>query len=89
MADSQTDETVQKLYTNLKIGKADKGDVEIEAEIPLTVLDSFVADVIARASKDLALPGFRKGQVPEELARKHLDEMHVLEDAADLALREI
>jgi trigger factor len=79
----------KKLYTNLKVGKADKGDVEIEAEIPAEVIDSFVSDVIAHAAKDIELPGFRKGQVPAELAKKHLNEMHVLEDAADLALREV
>ncbi len=77
-----------KLYENLKI-KRENGEAEIEAEIPSHVLEAQVVKVIRNAKKDMELPGFRKGQIPEEIIKKQLDEMHVLEDATDMALREV
>ncbi|MFH1246198.1 MAG: trigger factor [Candidatus Liptonbacteria bacterium] len=77
----------QNLYENLKI-KRDGADVEMSAEIPASIVEKYVDQVVENAKQDLELPGFRKGQVPMELVRKNLNPLHVYEDAADMALRE-
>ena len=43
-------------------------DIEVDAKDVEKELDQ----VVAEYRKGLSLPGFRKGKVPEEIARKHL-----------------
>lgn len=73
-------------YTNLKKLSDKHGEVEFSAEIPAETLEHYVLEELTHYAAELALPGFRKGKVPAELAREHAGEMELLESAADEAL---
>ena len=79
---------MEKNYTNLKKTEDKRGEVEFKAEIPLEVIEIYVGHVLAQAAEDFSLPGFRKGKVPHDMVRARMDEMGLLEDAADEALRD-
>ena len=78
---------MEKTYTGLKKIKEKQGEIEFKAEIPLEVIDEYIGRVLAHAGEDVTLPGFRKGKVPLDMIRARMDEMGLLEDAADEALR--
>lgn len=73
------------LKSNLKTKNS---EAEIEGEIPWETLDIHKQDVLEELRKEFAAPGFRKGHVPMETFLQHVDEHHVLEDAAERALQD-
>ena len=77
-----------KTYTNLKKGEVKNSEVEFEAQIPLEVIETNSAKVLAKISADFEMPGFRKGGVPKDIVSQHVDKMHLFEEAANNALRE-
>ncbi len=77
-----------KHYDKLKKLEDKHGEVEYGAEVPLAVMEAYADSAFAERIAELTLPGFRKGKVPEEIARKYVHEMDLWEDAADTALRE-
>ncbi len=80
--------TIMPSYTNLKIGKPKNSELEIEGEIPTEVMEIHSKNVRAKLRENFEAPGFRKGHVPAEIFLKHIDEMHILEEAAEDALNE-
>ncbi|HVO28996.1 MAG TPA: trigger factor family protein, partial [Candidatus Paceibacterota bacterium] len=79
---------MEKTYANLKKLSDKHGETEYQAEIPLEAVEEYVGRALAHAAAGFELPGFRKGKVPENIVREHLDEMALLEEAADEALRD-
>ncbi len=77
-----------KHYDKLKKLENKHGEVEYSAEVPQSVMEAYADSAFSERVKELELPGFRKGKVPEEMARKYVHEMDLWEDAADAALRE-
>jgi FKBP-type peptidyl-prolyl cis-trans isomerase (trigger factor) len=77
-----------KTYASLKKLSDKHGEVEFRAEIPTEVMAKYEAKALAATAQNFELPGFRKGKVPEAMIRERVDEMHLLEDAADYALRD-
>ena len=80
---------MEKQYKIIKIKKLPEGEVEIEAEVEAEILKNFREKALASIQKEAALPGFRKGHVPEKMLIERVGEMHVLEEAAKLALEKI
>ncbi len=78
----------EKIYTSLKKLSNKKSEAEFEAQVSPAVLEEYVAAALAEAASDFTMPGFRKGKVPHEVVREHLDEMELLEHAANEALRD-
>lgn len=76
-------------YINLKVKIQKNSEADITGEIPAEGMEAYKKEVLAEARRDITLPGFRKGQAPEEMIRQHIGEMHLLEDAADRAIREL
>ncbi|MCX6788891.1 MAG: trigger factor [bacterium] len=76
----------KKLYTNLKVGKPKDSVIEIEGEIPTNIIEFHRQEVLDEVKQEAEIPGFRKGNAPEEMVLKQLDMNHVLEDAAEEAL---
>jgi len=81
------------MKVNVKEEPAWKRVLEIEVES--SVVDRELDKVIEEYRRRLVLPGFRKGKVPAELARKHLGDdlegevlRRVIPDALDDALRD-
>ncbi|MEK9175093.1 MAG: trigger factor [Patescibacteria group bacterium] len=60
--------------------------VEIDVEIPADEFNLFFQQALLNAQRDLVLPGFRKGMVPEKKVIEHLGHEHVLLEAAELAI---
>jgi FKBP-type peptidyl-prolyl cis-trans isomerase (trigger factor) len=81
-------EQQDKTYTNLKKLEDKRGEIEFSATIPLEIVEEHTSLELAHAAQDFEMPGFRKGKVPEHIVRERLDEMKLLENAAESALRE-
>ena len=80
--------TMEKSYTKLKRLSEKNGGIEFQAEVPVELLEEYSLAALAELAEDFALPGFRKGKVPQEKVREHIGEMELLEDAANEALRD-
>jgi FKBP-type peptidyl-prolyl cis-trans isomerase (trigger factor) len=79
---------MEKSYTKLKKLSEKNGDIEFQAEVPVELLEEYSLAALAELAEDFALPGFRKGKVPQEKVREHIGEMSLLEDAANEAVRD-
>ncbi len=60
----------------------------IEIEIPAEEFDSFFNQALKELIKEMELPGFRKGMVPESIAREKISENHVLSHASEMAIKQ-
>jgi FKBP-type peptidyl-prolyl cis-trans isomerase (trigger factor) len=63
-------------------------EVEFVGEVPAVELAPYREVALKELSRELELPGFRKGKVPQDLALKKFGELGVLEEAVNLYLRE-
>ena len=77
-----------KIIYKIKKLSEKNGDIEFSAEVPVELLEEYSLAALAKLAEDFALPGFRKGKVPQEKVREHIGEMSLLEDAANEALRD-
>ena len=75
-----------KQYT-ATITKNDDATATIEGTLPWDTFASFEKAAFERLGAHLELPGFRKGHVPEDIAKKHLGDELILTDMAELALQ--
>lgn len=69
-----------------KIRKSKNGEVEVEGEIALETVTLRIPRVLARLKESFELPGFRKGNVPDEILRAHFGDKKIFEEAAEYAL---
>ncbi len=73
----------------MEIKKLAGSKIEIETEMPAEKFDRFFQLAIKNIQKNLELPGFRKGMAPEKMIREKVGISHILEEAAELVLKEI
>jgi FKBP-type peptidyl-prolyl cis-trans isomerase (trigger factor) len=71
---------------NTTIKKNDDSTVEITAEIPAQEFEAQRKDAIKKLGKDVTIPGFRKGNVPEKVLLEKVGEQSVLHEMAEMAL---
>jgi len=64
-------------------------EVEIECEISAEAVAIHRPKAIAKIQKDLALPGFRPGHVPEAMLVKHVGELFIYNEMAELAINDV
>lgn len=76
----------EKTYQALKIETLSGSEIEVSGEIPVIVVESYRKKAIQKLIKNIELPGFRKGHVPEEMALKHVGEVELLKEIAEQAL---
>jgi FKBP-type peptidyl-prolyl cis-trans isomerase (trigger factor) len=76
------------LYENLTIEELPGSEIELSGEIPAEVVDTYRAKALKKLTKNLELPGFRKGHVPDDVAIKHIGEIEVLKEVAEQAIAE-
>lgn len=79
---------MKTIYTNLKKLSDKNGEIEFQAEISVEALEEYTLKELSHYAAELAVPGFRKGKVPDNIVREHVGEMELLEGAADEALRD-
>jgi len=72
--------------TAFTVTKEEKSQVKITGEIPYEELLKERSAAIKALGQNLALDGFRKGHVPENMIVKHVGEMHVLTEMAERAI---
>ncbi|OGN15915.1 MAG: hypothetical protein A3C81_00100 [Candidatus Yanofskybacteria bacterium RIFCSPHIGHO2_02_FULL_46_19] len=70
----------------IEVKKLPESKVEITAEISADEFNHAFVEAIREAQKNLELPGFRKGMVPEKQVIAHIGEENLLVDAAKRAL---
>lgn len=76
-------------HTHFKLAKVEKlpdWEAEITGEITLEFLNECKKDALKHLNEHVELPGFRKGNIPEDILTKHVGVMGVLEEAAEIAL---
>jgi FKBP-type peptidyl-prolyl cis-trans isomerase (trigger factor) len=83
---SNTNETPQKSYEGLTVTSKPGSLVEIIAEIPTEVALVYRHKALQKISREIELPGFRKGHVPPDMVEKHVGDQALMEEAAELAI---
>jgi FKBP-type peptidyl-prolyl cis-trans isomerase (trigger factor) len=81
--------TYTEVAKTFKIEKKPGSQVEISGEIPYEALVEFEKKALKNIAGEIEMPGFRKGHVPEDLALKQVGELEVLQEAANMYLREL
>ncbi|MFA7252335.1 MAG: trigger factor [Candidatus Paceibacterota bacterium] len=76
------------VYKILNTKDLEGSEVEINVEIEAKEIEKFRAAAIANIQKDLSLPGFRPGHVPEAMLIKHVGNLFVYNEMAELAINE-
>ncbi len=66
-----------------------QAEVEIHAEIKAESLEQFRKKVLNKIQKDLVLPGFRPGHVPENILIKQVGDLFIYTEMAEMAINEI
>ena len=72
--------------TEFKITKEAGSVVKIEGEIPFAELQKHRSEAIKHIGKNMDIPGFRKGNIPEKMIVAQVGEMAVLSEMAERAL---
>ncbi len=78
----------QKNYTDIKINSLPEREVEIIGSITAEKMAIMREKALAKLKEDLELPGFRKGNAPDNIVAQKVGEMRLLEEAAEIALSE-
>lgn len=65
------------------------GEMEIRVEISAEALQAHQVRILAHMRTEFDLPGFRKGNVPEDIFMRHVNAGALLEEAAHSAVNEI
>lgn len=63
-------------------------EVELVGEVPFETLVPYRTQALKHIAEHLELPGFRPGKVPTDMAEKKVGELAVLEEAAELFIKD-
>src|SRR3989338_1229683 len=63
-------------------------EVELSGEVPFDALAPYREAALKHIAEHIELPGFRPGKVPTEMALKKVGELAVLEEAAELFVKD-
>lgn len=77
------------LYDNLAISKKENSEIELVFEIPIKAAAIYREKALKKLGKNMDIPGFRKGHVPENVLNDRLGEQTILKEAAGIALAEV
>lgn len=73
---------------DVKVNKLPHSEVEVEISLDTSLLPPAQKKAIQMFSDSLELPGFRKGHIPENIVIEKVGESRILEEAADILLKE-
>jgi len=77
-----------KKYKILGTKPLPDSEVEIECEIDVESVACHRAKAIAKIQKEMSLPGFRPGHVPEAMLVKQVGDLFIFNEMADLAIND-
>ncbi len=76
-------------YENIKTTKTDKSEIEITGEITVAALALFRKKALKDLGETIKVDGFRAGHIPEKVIVDKVGETYILEESAELALKDI
>lgn len=76
-------------YTNIKTEKKESSEIEITGEVTIETVEKFYKKALKEIGESITVDGFRKGHVPEKVIVEKVGEAYILEEAAELALKDI
>ncbi len=75
-------------YKILSTKNLPDSEVEIECEIETETIATHHTQAITKIQKDVSLPGFRPGHIPEAMLIKHVGELFVYNEMAEMAIND-
>jgi FKBP-type peptidyl-prolyl cis-trans isomerase (trigger factor) len=72
----------------ITIKKLPQSEVEIEGELDEGIFENYFTQALKNIGDKVEIDGFRKGKVPENILATKIPEIKILEEMAELALRE-
>lgn len=63
-------------------------EVELAGDVPYATIEPYRAQALKHLAEHASLPGFRPGHVPADMVQKHVGEIAVLEEAAELFVKD-
>lgn len=73
---------------NFKLSNLPESEVELIGEVPYEEIVPYREAALAHLSEHVELPGFRPGKVPKDMVLKKVGEIAVLEEAAELFVKD-
>ena len=70
------------LYDGFTVTKNDDSTVTIVGELPFDEMEKHRGNAVKKLSEHVSINGFRKGHVPEDVLKKHIGDMSILEEMA-------
>lgn len=77
--------SIAKNFTRKELPES---EVELVGDVPFEEIEAYKTSALGHIAEHLDLPGFRKGHVPADIAIKKVGELAVLEEAAELFIRD-
>lgn len=77
---------MKSVVSAITVAPAEHSTIKIEGEIPYALLLTYRSAALKALGKDVAIDGFRKGHIPEEVLVKRIGEMTLLTEMAERAL---
>ena len=71
---------------SVEIKKLEHSEIEIIGEVPAELFDKNRGEAIKNIGKNIELPGFRKGHVPESTLIKNIGENIIMEEMAEITI---
>jgi FKBP-type peptidyl-prolyl cis-trans isomerase (trigger factor) len=80
---------MSKHFTDIKVEKLPESEANISGSLTLELIKESRPDALKHLNEHVSIPGFRKGKVSEDVLVKHVGEMHILEETAEIALAKV
>ncbi len=71
------------------VEKLPKSQTKVSGELAWSEVENFLDEALGALASELEIDGFRKGKVPSDVAKKHLPDLLVIEEAARRALAKV
>lgn len=81
-----SDKHSHKHFDNLKVERLPDSQAVVTGELTLDVLNETKPAALKALNNSVKIDGFRSGNIPENILIKHVGEMRVLEEVAEMAL---
>lgn len=78
-----------KLYENIKVTQLENSEIEIEGEIPVSVIPSYRAKALKKIGENVKIDGFRKGHIPEKVLIEKIGEDVLMSEISEMALADM
>jgi len=78
-----------KLYENIKVTNLENSEIEIDGEIPVSVIPSYRTKALKKIGENANIDGFRKGHIPEKVLIEKVGEDGLMGEISEMALADM